>query len=97
MACAQAFNKNSKMRLPSWKTKLPSPPAAAKTLFGDERNVLMARIIALLEENNQLLQELATARQERAALERALNALERHQKRARFDFTFALPTKDESS
>jgi FtsZ-binding cell division protein ZapB len=55
--------------------------------------VLTARIIALLEENNRLLQELATARQERDALERALAALERHQKRERFDFTLAEPAK----
>jgi FtsZ-binding cell division protein ZapB len=66
--------------LPLLKTKLPFPKPAAKTLFADERNVLTARIAALLDENNQLLRELAFARTERDALERALNALKRNQK-----------------
>jgi FtsZ-binding cell division protein ZapB len=43
--------------------------------------VLTARIGALLDENNRLQRELASARAKRDALERALNALERNQKR----------------
>ena len=81
--------------MPRAKALFPKLPA--ETLFAAERNVLTSRLAALLEENNQLLRELASARAEREALERALNALERHQKRERFDFTFACPTKDESS
>jgi septal ring factor EnvC (AmiA/AmiB activator) len=65
--------------------KSPSSPAtevnpAASALTADERSVLTARIAALLEENNQLLRELASARAERDALERALNALKRRGK-----------------
>ena len=59
------------MLLPSWKTKLPFPKPAAKTLFGDERNVLTARLAALLKENHRLLRELASIRAECDALERA--------------------------
>jgi hypothetical protein len=47
----------------------------------DEWSMLTARIAALLDENNRLLRELASARAERDALERALAALERNQKR----------------
>jgi hypothetical protein len=63
------------MLLSSWKT-VPKP--AAKTLSADERT---ARLVALLDENHRLLRELVSARAERDALERALRALERHQKR----------------
>jgi hypothetical protein len=70
------------MLLSSWKT-LPKP--AAETLCAEERNVLTARLAALLDENNQLLRELAAARTERDALQRALNALERKSKRELFD------------
>jgi hypothetical protein len=78
------------MLLSSWKT-LPKP--SAETLSADERNVLTARLAGLLEENNQLLRELAAARAERDALERALAALERNQKREMFDFILAEPAK----
>jgi FtsZ-binding cell division protein ZapB len=63
------------MLLSSWKT-LPKP--AAKTLSADERNMLTARLVALLDENHRLLQELVSARAERDALQRALRALERN-------------------
>jgi FtsZ-binding cell division protein ZapB len=63
------------------KARLPFPKPAAKALSAEERNVLTARIAALLEENNRLLRELASARAERDALERALNAPNRNQKR----------------
>ena len=79
------------MLLPLCKPRLPFPKPAAKALFTDERNVLTARIAALLEENNQLLRELAAARAERDALERALHALRRNQKRDLFDFPLAEP------
>jgi hypothetical protein len=46
----------------------------------DEWSMLTARIAALLDENNRLLRELASARTERDALGRALNALERKSK-----------------
>ena len=59
------------------KTVLPFPKPAANELSADERHVLMARIAALLGENNRLLWELASARIERDALERALHALRR--------------------
>jgi hypothetical protein len=63
------------------KTKLlPIPKAAAKTLSAEERNALTARLAALIDENNRLLRELASARTERDALGRALNALERKSK-----------------
>jgi hypothetical protein len=78
------------MLLSSWKT-LPKP--AAETLCAEERNVLTARLAALLDENNRLLRELAAARVERDALERALAALERHQKREPGNFTLAEPAK----
>jgi len=70
-----------KLSFPKW----PSSPGAeakpaARELSADERNVLTARIAALLDENNQLLRELASARAERDALERALNALKRREK-----------------
>lgn len=66
--------------------KPPNAPAeeakpAVKELSANERNVLIARIAALLDENNRLLRELASARAERDALERALNALNRNQNR----------------
>jgi FtsZ-binding cell division protein ZapB len=79
------------MLLSSCKTKLPFPKPAAKALATEERHVLTARIAALLEENNQLLRELASARAEREALERALHALKRNQKRKLFDFPLAEP------
>jgi hypothetical protein len=44
------------MLLSSWET-VPKP--AAKTLSADERNVLRGRLAALLDENNELLRELA--------------------------------------
>jgi len=65
------------MPLLSMKTQ---PTVFAKALSAEERNVLTARIGALLDENNRLLRELASARAERDALERALNALERNQR-----------------
>lgn len=87
-------NKTGYMPLPSWETKLPVPQP--RTLSDDERNVLTSRLAALLEENNQLLRELAAAaRAERDALERALNAMERNQKRDLFDFILAEPAKGE--
>jgi type II secretory pathway component PulF len=55
--------------------------AAAKTLSAEERNVLTARIAALLDQNQRLVRQLALARRERDTLERALNAIERNQKR----------------
>lgn len=58
--------------------KLPFPKPVAKSLSADDRKLLIARIIALLDENNYLLQELASVRTERDALERALNALKRN-------------------
>jgi hypothetical protein len=76
------------MLLSSWKT-IPKP--AAKPLSADERNMLTARLVALLDENHRLLQELVSARAERDALERALHALERNQKRVLGDFTLAEP------
>ena len=69
------------MLLPLCKPRLPFPKPAAKALSPEERHVLTARIAALLDENNQLLRELASARVERDALERALHALKRNQKR----------------
>jgi hypothetical protein len=51
----------------------------AKGLFADQRSVLTARIAALLDENNQLRRELASARTEHDALQLALNALRRNQ------------------
>jgi hypothetical protein len=78
------------MLLSSWKT-VPKP--AAKTLSADERNMLTARLVALLDENHRLLRELVSARAERDALERALAAVRRNQKRERFDFTLAEPAK----
>ena len=76
------------MPLSSWKT-LPKP--SAETLSAGERNMLTARLVALLDENHRLLRELASIRADRDALERALNALGRNQKRERFDFTLAEP------
>jgi FtsZ-binding cell division protein ZapB len=71
----------SKLRL----AKSPRSPATEakvpKALSADERNVLTARVAALLDENNQLLRQLASTRTERDALERALNALKRNRKR----------------
>jgi hypothetical protein len=69
------------MLLPLSKTKLPFPRPGAKALSTEERHVLTARIAALLDENSRLLRELVSARAERDALERALNALKRNQKR----------------
>jgi hypothetical protein len=69
------------MPLPLLKTKLPFPTPTDRALSAEERNVLTARIGALLDENDRLLWELASARAERDALERALNALKRNQKR----------------
>ena len=69
------------MLLPLCKPRLPFPKPAAKALSTEERHVLTARIAALLEENNRLLRELASARVERDALERALHALKRNKKR----------------
>ena len=60
---------------------LPFAKAAAKTLSAEERNVLTARIAALLDQNQRLVRQLALARRERDTLERALNAIERNQKR----------------
>ena len=55
------------MLLSSWET-VPKP--AAKTLSADERNVLRGRLAALLDENNELLRELACTWSD--ALQRAL-------------------------
>jgi FtsZ-binding cell division protein ZapB len=66
------------MPLPSMKNQ---PTFPAKALSAEERDVLTARIGALIDEKNQLQRELASARAERDALQRALNALERNQKR----------------
>ena len=70
----------TRLSFPKW----PSGPAtevkpAPNELSADERNVLTARIAALLDENNRLLRELASARAERDAIERALNALKRRE------------------
>jgi len=59
------------------KTTLPFPMPAARALSAEERNVLMARIALLLDENNRLLRELASARAELDALGRALHTLKR--------------------
>jgi hypothetical protein len=67
----------------------PAPKPKPKAEPPQERTVLTARIGELLDENQHLIQDLATARAEANALARALNALERNESKKE---QYSMPT-----